>query len=238
MYFKFNGKSSAEFSTIVVEELPDIVVPAKKFNKIQIDGKDGNIYQETGYDDVTKTINFALKNNSELDAINVWLQGSGDLTLSNEAGKKYRATVLSSFSYQREGRFRRVAIDFTCEPYKYLENEADVVFQNDNPGAIDYIKWVGTYNFGGTVPCLPKLTIEGRRTYTLYIDLKPVFTISAQGSTTVVADSETEECFVNTVLSNHLMNGNFVKLAPGRHRFDYLGGPVYSITIESRSRFL
>lgn len=238
MHFKFNGKSSTEFSTIVVEELPDIVVPAKKVNKIQIDGKDGNIYQETGYDDVVKTINFALKNNSELDAINVWLQGSGDLTLSNEAGKKYRASVLSSFSYQREGRFRRVAIDFTCEPYKYLENEADIFCNSGVSKPVSWRQWLEWIDVGGTVPCLPKFTIEGSGTITIYIDKEAKFTINAKESETVVVDCETEECFVDTVLSNQAMNGNFVKLSPGIHSFQYMGGPVISATVERRSRFL
>ncbi len=232
--FYFKEMSSTGFSTIVVEELPDIVVPAKKLNKIKIDGKNGNIYQDLGYDDVIKTVRFALKNISELDEINKWLQGSGVLILSNEPGKLYRASVLSSFSYERAGRYREVAVDFTCEPFKYKADEELIVFKSSE----DITQTVFNFDVDGTVSALPKMTLKGVGIVTFLLDNSEAFTLNFGDSTsTIIIDCETEKCYLNTSLNCRCMNGEFIKLDPGAHSLEF-SEQVDEITIERRSRFI
>lgn len=241
--FCFNKKSSLDFNTIIVQELPDIVVPAKKFNKIKIDGRDGDIYQEAGYDDVTKTVVFSLKNMTEINEISAWLKGEGELILSNEPDKKYRARVLNAYSYVRNGRFREAKVEFICEPFKYLVNEdyLNYYLTTSPPPVVDGKTLIGSFVVAGTVECLPHIKTISKGTYTLYVDNQEAFTITPPNQNdlhTIIIDSESEKCYYNTQLSNRVMNGEFIKLQPGTHTLSYTGGTIAKVVILRRSRYL
>ena len=55
-YFIFRGINSNSIKGLIVQELPQIVKAKKRFNKTEIEGLDGDILEELGYEAYDKTI--------------------------------------------------------------------------------------------------------------------------------------------------------------------------------------
>lgn len=229
LWFEFNNKKSTEFSSIVVQELPDIVRAASKYKKTEIEGRDGAIYDEIGLSDISKTIIIGLKNANEIDSINEWLIGSGDLILSNEPDKRYKAKFYEEIAWQRTGRFRVGKVKCLCEPYKY-ERYQEIVYI-DNPNAINI------NNKGNTIS-KPFFKITGTGTSTLLIDDSETITITfGEAESRIEIDSEKELCSINGTKSNRICNGHFPVFEPGTHVLTYNGGNITRIEVNTRSRW-
>ena len=227
MTFSFKGKCSTEFSTLVVQELPDIVKPKKRVSKINIDGQNGAIYQELGYEDIEKTILIGLKGTNEIDDINEWLDGSGELILSNEPDKIYDATVHEDIVWSRKGRFREGIVTVLCKPFK---RQAEEIIDSDN-SAIEFM-CRGNYKYA-----YPELTIIGSGTMTVNIDNQAYMTLCL-GDAEVAAtiNSEKKECKINGKLNNRAMNGNFLEITQKEpHSLEITGGHVTQIRLKVNS---
>lgn len=122
-YFIFKNIDSRDIKGLIVQELPPISKPAKRIEKIEIDGKDGDIIQESGYQAYDKTISIGLTNNYDINQIIAWLDGSGNLVLSNEPEKYYNAIVIEQIDFERLMRFKTAKIKFHVQPFKYKANE-------------------------------------------------------------------------------------------------------------------
>ena len=99
--FIFKGISSNDFQGIVVNSLPPISKPPKRTSKIQIDGRNGDIIEFLGYDAYDKSINITILQETNIDELINWLNGSGRLILSNEPNKYYEAEIIDQIDFSR-----------------------------------------------------------------------------------------------------------------------------------------
>ena len=122
-YFIFKDIDSRSIEGLIVQELPPISKPAKKADKIEIDGRNGDIIEEKGYQAYDKTISIGLTKNYNINQIISWLNGTGKLTMSNEPNKYYNANIIEQIDFERLVRFKTAKIKFHCQPFKHKANE-------------------------------------------------------------------------------------------------------------------
>ncbi len=220
--FTFNGKSSDSFAGLIVCELPSIKKPPKRYNKISIDGRDGDIIETLGYEAYDKEIKIALSYGYDIDALFEWLDGSGDLILSNEPNRIYTAELVDEIDFERLVCFKTGVIKFHIQPYKISTHTAKELFRN-TAGALSGT--VKITNEGNTT-ALPqiRLTVAGK----LSLTVNGVYccTIETQSSSTLTLYCEEQEIragnFVKDgALCTSLMSGDFPVLSKGENTIDF-----------------
>lgn len=127
--FIFKGKSSEEFNGIVVNSLPPISKPPKRVTKTEIEGKDGDIIEFLGYEAYDKTIEITILEETDIDKLIDWLNGSGKLILSNEPTKYYNAEIIEQIDFSRLIKYEPIEIKFHIQPYKYLISEEKKIIE-------------------------------------------------------------------------------------------------------------
>lgn len=220
--FTFKGISSDYFD-IIVQELPPIVRPQQRTSVIYVDGRDGAIVESLGYESYEKSFFIGLKKPDRIDEINSWLIGAGDLIISSEPDKFYKAICTASISYERVVRSRQATIKFLVEPYKYLLGEE--------------IKTTGPFVNQGTIPSKPKIEIEHAGNITLLVNNQHFCKIDAGDGKTIL-DSELEEAYKgNGNSANRLIEGEFPTFLPGENVITFTGSATVK-SVEIRSRFI
>ena len=119
----WKGVSSTTINGLLICELPPITKPKMRIKETVIDGKDGSIIEELGYEPYDKTVVIGLYGNYDIDKIIKYFTGEGDIIFSNEPNKIYRAKICGKVDYIRLLRFRQASITFRVQPYKYKFNE-------------------------------------------------------------------------------------------------------------------
>ena len=115
--FSFKGISSTSFN-IIVNSLPPISKPAMRVEETEIDGVDGTIFEDLGYESYDKKIKITITENN-IDKLISWLNGEGNLVLSNEPDKYYKAKVISKIDFERLIKYEPVEVTFRVQPFKY-----------------------------------------------------------------------------------------------------------------------
>ena len=153
---------------ITVTKLTDMVKPLKRVQRITIPGRQGILHQDEGtYSNYTYEIECAIVNRHKkvgYSEIISWLDGSGDLTVSAEPDKAYKATIINQFSISGITKgFSSFLVQFDCFPFKYSVNRADEEKTLTAPTTI-YKQ--------GTVYSEPTITDYGTKNVTLAINGK------------------------------------------------------------------
>ncbi len=233
MYFIFNNIESNNYPELIVTSLPAIRKPAVRYSKTEIDGRDGDIIELEGYEAYDKTIEIGLTNTNNIDNIIAWLYGSGDLIMSNEDDKVYKAQVLKEIDFERLVKFRTAEIVFHVQPYKYLLNEATITATSSQRSAKSM-----TINNQGNVACKPVIKLTGSGTVNVSLNGSSIFSYTfPSGDSYVYIDSEEQEAYVSSILKNRNMNGDFPVLNPGNNTLSWTG-TLSAVEIERRSRWL
>ena len=136
MYVIINGVSSDTIQGLQVLSLPPITKPKMRRQVDTIDGRDGDIITELGYEAYDRTITVLLHHNYDLDAITAFFNTSGEIIFSNEPDKKYYFRLLEKIDYERAVKFKTANITFHVQPYKYPINET--------PLTVSSVEWEGT----------------------------------------------------------------------------------------------
>jgi len=66
---------------LIITELPPITKAKIRTNIVEIDGRDGDIVEELGYESYIKSVSVGLTNDYNIDQIVKYFTGSGDLTI-------------------------------------------------------------------------------------------------------------------------------------------------------------
>ena len=77
--FKFKGISSSDMQVIIQDEELFKARAAQRIDAIEIDGRDGAIFNEYGYSYVERPICVQCLNPRRIDDILAWLNGVGEL---------------------------------------------------------------------------------------------------------------------------------------------------------------
>lgn len=225
----FKGINSKDINGLIISELPSITKPKMRTTITKIDGKNGDIVEYLGYESYTKTLNIGLSYNYDINKIIEFFNGSGDLILSNEDDKIYKAHVLEQIDFERLVRFKTATVKFHVQPYKYLYKEEPKIFE------INEEKEILVEN-KGLEKSEPIITLYGSGNVSIMINNFNIFQINIDDEY-VIIDSTQQEAYKNNVLKNRLMIGDFPQLQPGENVITWTG-TLTKIIVEPKSRWL
>lgn len=229
-YVIFNGKSSEDIPGLIIQELPSISRPKVRTEKITIDGRDGDIINELGYQSYTKTMSIGLNLDADLDEVMNYFNGRGKIIFSNEPDREYTVIMDDKIDYNRLVKFRTANVKMYTQPYKYLVAEAPYILEPTNETSLK----VGNQ---GAIDSKPKLTIWGTGTITISINGVETFTLTMGNDGYIVVDSLEQEAYKEGILKNRQMTGQFPVFKPGLNTVSW-SGSLTKIQVESKSRWL
>lgn len=226
-YIIWKNQDSRNIKGLIISELPPISKPRMRTKETKIDGVDGSIIEELGYEPYDKSINIGLAKDYDIDAVIKYFSGTGNVIFSNESDKYYKATITDQIDYARLLRYRTASVKFKVQPFKYKSNEASVTLTKS-----------GNVVNSGLETSKPKITITGSGTIELIVNGLTLFSYTfPDGETEVVIDSEKQDAYLGAVLKNRNMSGEFPILNSGNNTIAWTGS-VTKVVVEPNSRWL
>ena len=226
----FKGIDSSLIKGLVICELPPITKAKMRVQETVIDGVDGSIIEELGYESYDKELKIGLKRDANIDEIMEYFNGEGNIVFSNEEDKYYRVKIIDQIDYERLVRFRTATVKFRTQPFKYLYGETYQKFINPTGTLIALNE--------GNQKSKPIVKIIGSGTVEFRLEGKTIFNYTfPQGETEVTIDSEKEDAYLGTVLKNRNMIGEFPIFEKGRNQITLIGA-VTELTVIANSRWL
>lgn len=151
-YFIWNGISSLEYGWI--KETPFPVGSMMQFEYKSIPNKSTPlVLSKKNREKTTLSFELQLKNRSGYDYIYSWLNNGnnqGELIISDDLKKYYKATCLSATSKYQNYNISSVNVTFDCEPFRYNTNKEPIILTQNQ-----------TINVGGNYYSEPKIKIYG-----------------------------------------------------------------------------
>lgn len=137
----WKGIDSKTIKGLIISELPPITKPRMRVQETQIDGVDGSIIEELGYEPYDKSILIGLSYNYDIDEVIKYFTGEGNVVFSNEPDKYYKAIILDQIDYERLLRFKTATVTFRVQPFKYSQNEGIETKKINDTNLFDFSKW-------------------------------------------------------------------------------------------------
>ncbi len=216
---------------LIITDIPPISKPKMKTTITKIDGRDGDIIEELGYESYTKSISIGLTRNYDIDEVMKYFTGEGDLIISDEPDKVYKSQIIEKIDYERLIRFKTAVVKFYTQPYKYLKDEKSISLEINDETSLEV-------NNVGLEKSKPIITLEGTGTIEIALNGSNLFKYTfPENETKVVVDSLEEEAYLDNVLKNRNMLGTFPILEVGENTISW-SGSLSKITIEPKSRWL
>lgn len=158
-YFIFKGIDSRTMG--IVENMPSFIRAEMDVNIITIPGNNGVRLIENTFKPYTDYFDFIIRDVSKIDDVIEWLNGKGDLIVSDELNKVRKVAMYSEQKYIRKTKIAKSArINFIVyDPFKYSIAESDITITS--PGNIE--------NYG-TVYSEPLIKVTGTGEVTLTIN--------------------------------------------------------------------
>lgn len=223
----WRGVDSSTIEGLIICELPPITKPKMRVQETTIDGVDGSIIEELGYESYDKSLKIGLTYNFDVDKIIKYFTGEGQVVFSNESDKYYNAKIIDQINYERLLRFKEATVKFRVQPFKYKLNESAITLTES-----------GTVTNVGLEYSKPIMKITGSGTVEVLVNGLAIFTYTfPENETEVIIDSEKEDAYLGTVLKNRTMTGEFPRLLDGENTISWSGN-VTSIVVEPKSRWL
>lgn len=219
---------STEIKGLMICELPPITKPKMRVQETTIDGVDGSIIEELGYESYDKTITIALTKNYDIDEVIEYFTGEGNVTFSNEPERYYKARIIEQIDFERLLRYKTATVKFRVQPFKYELDERKVTLTESGKKVIN----------NGLQKSKPIMTITGTGIIELSINNLLVFRYTfPDGENEVVIDSEKQDAYLGNVLKNRNMTGEFPILKSGSNTISWSGN-ITSIVVEPKSRWI
>jgi predicted phage tail component-like protein len=233
MFALFNNLNSYYDLDLIIEHNPNIPVPQKNINTIEVEGRNGSLTEDLGtYKDIEIPVSFALADENikpKCRQIKAWLIGNildNKLIFDDDLGFFYKVKYVKISNditrlLEALGRFTAI---FVCEPFcfglaglEHLELSQPAYIYNDGYDSEPYLKIYAT----GDVT----LTINNKN-------------IILQGINNYIElDSEMENCYKDTQPLNDKMIGEFPIFMPGENAISWTGN-VTKIELIARWRWL
>ncbi|MBS5857183.1 MAG: distal tail protein Dit [Clostridia bacterium] len=216
---------------LIITNIPPITKPKMKTSITKIDGRDGDIIEELGYESYTKSIGIGLARNYDIDRVMKYFTGVGELIISDEPDKVYKAQIIEKIDYERLIRFKTAVVKFYTQPYKYLKDEKSIILDINNETSLKITNV-------GLEKSKPIITLEGTGTIEISLNGFNLFKyVFPENETKVVIDSLEEEAYLDNVLKNRNMLGTFPIFEVGENTISWSGN-LTKISIEPKSRWL
>ena len=228
---KWKGVDSTTIPGLIISELPPITKPKMRTAITKIDGRDGDIIEELGYESYNKNLKIGLSKGYDIDQIIKYFTGSGELVMSNESDKIYTCRIIDKVDYEKLLRFKKATIKFYTQPYKYLNNEEEIDINIENETSV-------VVNNQGLEKSKPIIKLNGSGEVEISINNMVVFEYTfPENETEVTIDSLEEEAYYNGVYKNRNMAGEFPVFNLGQNEISW-SGSLTRIRIQPKSRWL
>lgn len=219
---------STEIKGLMICELPPITKPKMRVQETTIDGVDGSIIEELGYESYDKTITIGLTKGFDIDEVIEYFTGVGDVVFSNEPERYYKARIIDQIDYERLLRYRTANVKFRVQPFKYELDESKVTLTESGKSVLN----------NGLKESKPIMTITGTGTIELSINNLLVFRYTfPEGENEVVIDSEKQDAYLGSILKNRNMTGEFPIFKSGSNVISW-SGEITSIVVQPKSRWI
>lgn len=185
---------------ILVATRPDIPSPERKFEKISLDGRDGDLYIDfETYSDIVISIEFTYLNDNSFE-----IMRNARKWLLNSINKKLYFTDDTTYFY----KVKKVVIDennrilesigkftvkFTCDPYMYIADG-------------DIERPIGTSIYNTYDLCKPRFRITGEGVCYFTVNYT---TVRVNVGQSIVIDTELALCYKNDSITNISMSGDY-----------------------------
>ncbi len=231
IWVEFAGHKNTEYGVELLS-MPTRPHPARKGESIDIPGRDGKMFMDEGaYDRVLVSLRM-IATAGNMDAVNAWLSGSGNLRFGDEPERAYKAKITKEFATSnRNNRLkgREFTVTFDCEPFRYAYPATSTVTISTSGN---------TVNNPGTVYSLPRIKVTGSGDFTLTVG---GYLVEAQGLTGgAIIDSKLQEVLSLDGMESrnaYFAMDEFPRLSPGINSVAWTGS-VTSVQIEPRWRYL
>ena len=214
---------------ILISAMPDIMKPQRRETEITIPGRNGVLTIDEGtYEAYTLSVACGTRGTARLNEIVSWLDGNGDLILSTEPDKVYKARIGNAISISDViYLYTSFLVQFKVFPFKYSVDQADEELNLSVPTTI--------YN-QGTIYSEPIITVFGTGNITVTIN-GASYTISGiDGYVTI--NSEIQEVYKNnTNKNNSFLAMDFPRFQVGENTVSWTGN-VSRIEIKPNWRWL
>ena len=228
-YIIFNNKDSRDIRGLLISELPPISRASMRVKETVIDGVDGSIIEELGYESYDKTVIIGLKIGADVDKVAEFFTGNGEIVFSNEPERYYIGRVIKGIDFERMLRYRVAKVTFRVQPFKYDRVEVAREATSDRTSMI--VENIGNHT------SKPIITIKGTGTIALFVNGNKVCGYTFDSYNAVVIDSEKQDAYWEGHLKNRYMTDDFPILEKGNNTISWTGA-VESIKIEKYSRWL
>lgn len=215
--FKFNGISSREMKVIIEDEDLFLARALLKYERIEINGRDGAIFNELGYSDIERPIKVQVMDIDKLDDIFSWLNGKGILEYKDRITTAYFYNELSP---QRIPKIKVIDFSFIRAPFWYKKDDSFQIVTNE------------IINFGNTFS-RPIIRLEKQESKNVDITIADIqFTYDFGNDNYVEIDCEESCALYDGLNRNRQLNigFEFPKLNPGKNEISINSGdPIIKI---------
>lgn len=142
--FKFKGIQSDKMGVIIEEEEHFIAKARQRYETLEIEGKDGAIFESLGYSYIERPIKIQIIDISKLDDILAWLNGVGEFEYK---GRKTVARFFSELSPNRSANIKIIDTNFIRDPFWYKADD-------------DYIEIIDKVSNEGNIESRPIIKLE------------------------------------------------------------------------------
>lgn len=233
MWFTFKGEDSRDYGL----RLTDTPIIARAERRIareeNVPGRDGALVIYDGaYNDVDTELHGYIDSAARINDAFEWLTGAGELVLSTDQTRAYRARDVRQIEVERVVRnmdARLIHIPMRLEPFRYHHPSVDLAA----------ITVSGTTRTNpGTHAARPRIKIEGNGDIIVTVAGQPMEFEGVSGG--VIVDSEMMDVFnlSETKLLNHIATMDDYPVLPAGSFAVTWSGSVSRVTITPRSRDL
>ena len=231
-YLVLNGKSSLYIQGLLISELPPVSKPQMRTQVDTVDGRDGDIVTDLGFQAYDREVLIGLTRNFDIDDVTDYFNSEGIAIFSNEPTLYYKYKIVQQIDYERLIRFRKAKVVFHVQPFKYSTTETPLAYEIDEQTAIKVFN-------SGNYKSKPKMTIYGTGQIVLALNGTNILTINLGAEGSITIDTATLEAYKGTVLKNRLVKGDYDKFAliKGENTISWTG-TVSKIEIDDYSRWI
>ena len=219
--FRFKGRESTDYAVAAQSLLADGGKASPiRYDKIDIDGRDGAIYIPLGLADIEREIPCVLLDKAKEDAVREWLSGEGMLQVG-ERQKIIRILDGIEFHVLRGWKHEEFSLHVIEEPcWESIDEWAAVVSG-------------GTISNPGTIESVPEIRISGAGTGTVLVNGTGIgVSLPSNGGMLVIdckgkTEDHPEWC---------RLGWEYPFLSPGTNVVEYAGG-VETVALRRRGRW-
>ena len=216
-YFIFKGIKSTE-KGIIINKMPELVKPEKNVEVIEVPGRSGNLHIDSEtYKPYLIQIECTLLNIENLREVMSWLDGKGNLILSNSPDKFYEAYIMNQIDFTSiVNKIHTFPLQLEIQP-----------FAKSNEVYVKKYRELQKFNFNisnSTAKIKPNIKITGTGKINLNIN-NQIIIINLTENETIEIDCELQMAYFENKNKNNKILGDLSKiyLSSGINKVEIIG---------------